>query len=82
MPELRGRQQNTHSMTSASRLASTNVVGDGSSRAPDDAEIIKAGLAAVKEWEAEHGAFTEEEIAWANDVLDRAQRFYEKQETR
>ena len=34
----------------------------------------------MEEWEAEHGAFTEEEIAWADEVLDRAEQFYENQE--
>lgn len=28
---------------------------------------IDAGLRGVAEWEAEHGAFTEEELAWADE---------------
>ena len=53
---------------------------DDETRSLEDAARIKAGLAAMEEWEAEHGAFTEEEIAWADDVLGRGQRFYENQE--
>jgi hypothetical protein len=38
---------------------------------------VRAGLAAVADWEAEHGAFTENEKAearaWASDVIARAQ---------
>jgi hypothetical protein len=30
---------------------------------------VAAGLHAVAEWEAENGPLTEEELAWANDVL-------------
>ena len=33
---------------------------------------IQAGLAAMREWEAEHGAFTEEELAKAHAVLAKA----------
>lgn len=61
-------------------LATTASAEDDEARALEDAAKIKAGLAAMKEWEAEHGAFTEEEIAWADEVLDRGQRFYENQE--
>ncbi|MDE0116140.1 MAG: hypothetical protein OXT07_05935 [bacterium] len=61
-------------------LATAASAGDEEARALEDADKIKAGLAAMKEWEAEHGAFTEEEKAWAKDVLDRGQRFYENQE--
>ena len=32
---------------------------------------IEAGLDAVRSWEAEHGAFTERELAEADAVLDR-----------
>ncbi len=32
---------------------------------------IEAGLAAMAEWEAEHGAFTDEEIAEADAILDK-----------
>ncbi len=35
-------------------------------------ERIRRGLAAVADWEAEHGAFTAEELAWADRVLDAA----------
>src|SRR5438552_2884811 len=33
---------------------------------------IREGLAAMREWEAEHGAFTEEEIAWADAQIAAA----------
>ncbi len=38
----------------------------------EQAAIIKAGLAAVEEWESEHGPLTEEVLAWADKVLDDA----------
>lgn len=69
-------------MSSAHQSVSTASTGDGDSPARDDAAIIKAGLAAVEEWEAENGAFTEEELAWADEVLDRAQRHYENLKNR
>jgi hypothetical protein len=34
----------------------------------------KDGLAAVAEWEAEHGPFTAEEIAAADAILDAARK--------
>lgn len=37
-------------------------------------EMIRRGLALVAEWEAEHGAFTPEETAWADRVFDAAER--------
>lgn len=40
-------------------------------RAAERALKISEGLAAVAEWEAEHGAFTEEEMAAADAELDR-----------
>ena len=39
-----------------------------------NALAIEDGLAAVAEWEAEHGAFTSEELAQADAALDRAAR--------
>jgi hypothetical protein len=36
--------------------------------------VIRAGLAAVAEWEAEHGEFTEEELARARARLERSGR--------
>jgi hypothetical protein len=33
---------------------------------------IQRGLAAVNEWETEHGAFVEEELIEADGILDRA----------
>ena len=39
-----------------------------------NALAIEDGLAAVAEWEAEHGAFTDEELAAADRILDRADR--------
>lgn len=64
------------------RAVSTASTGDSDSLVRDDAAIIKAGLAAVAEWEAENGPFTEEEIAWADAVLDRAERHYENLKNR
>ena len=43
-------------------------------RAAQKALAIEDGLAAVAEWEAEHGAFTAEEIATADAILDDARR--------
>lgn len=39
-------------------------------RAAENAIAIEEGLAAVAEWEAEHGAFTASELAAADAVLD------------
>lgn len=39
-------------------------------RALRDSLRREAGLAAVDAWEQEHGAFTPEELAWADAVLD------------
>lgn len=39
-------------------------------RAAENALAIEDGLAAVAEWEAEHGALTAEELAAADAVLD------------
>lgn len=39
-------------------------------QAARDALAIEDGLAAVREYEAEHGAFTDEERAWARAELD------------
>jgi hypothetical protein len=36
--------------------------------------LIRRGLRAVAEWEAEHGAFTAEEIAEADRLLDEFDR--------
>lgn len=43
-------------------------------RAAQNALAVEDGLAAVAEWEAEHGAFTAEEIAAADAVLDAARK--------
>lgn len=43
-------------------------------RAAAKALAIEDGLAAVAEWEAEHGAFTAEEIAAADAILDAARK--------
>ena len=32
--------------------------------------VLDEGLAAVRAWEAEHGALSHEELTWANAVLD------------
>ena len=34
--------------------------------------VLETGLAAVREWEHEHGELTPEELAWADAVLDGA----------
>ena len=39
--------------------------------AASQALVIEHGLAAVAEWEAEHGPLTDEELAAADAVLDR-----------
>ncbi len=38
--------------------------------AAERALVVEEGLAAVREWEAEHGALTVGELAWADAVLD------------
>ena len=43
-------------------------------RAAQNALAVEDGLAAVAEWEREHGAFTAEEIAAADAVLDAARK--------
>ena len=40
--------------------------------AAERALVIERGLAGVAEWEAEHGALSTEELAWADSVLDRS----------
>ena len=40
--------------------------------AAERALLIEGGLAAMAEWEAEYGAPTEEDLAWADSVLKRA----------
>ncbi len=35
---------------------------------------LRRGLRAMEEWQADHGAFTDEELAAADDALDRALR--------
>ena len=37
--------------------------------AAERALVVEEGLAAVREWEAEHGALTAQELAWADRVL-------------
>ena len=32
--------------------------------------VLEAGLDAVREWEAEHGELSADDLAWADDVLD------------
>jgi hypothetical protein len=43
-------------------------------RAAQNALGVEEGLAAVAEWEAEHGAFTAVEIAAADAILDAARK--------
>lgn len=40
-------------------------------RAAENALAVEDGLAAVAEWEAEHGALTAEELQSADAILDR-----------
>ena len=40
--------------------------------AAERALIVENGLAAVADWEAEHGEFSTNELAWADTVLDAA----------
>lgn len=40
--------------------------------AAENALAIERGLEAVREWEAEHGAFTADELAEADRMLDRS----------
>ena len=75
-------EQRSHPMSSAPQPVPTTATDDSDSPVRDDAAIIKAGLAAVAEWEAENGPFTEEEIAWANEVLDRAEQHYQNLKNR
>ena len=39
--------------------------------AAENALAIEAGLDAVRDWEAEHGAFSADELAAADQMLDR-----------
>lgn len=39
--------------------------------AAERALLVEAGLSGVKAWEAEHGELSDEELAWADSVLDR-----------
>lgn len=38
--------------------------------AAERALVVEEGLKAVREWEAEHGALTAGELAWADSVLN------------
>ena len=38
--------------------------------AAERALVVEAGLAGVREWEAEHGELTREELAWADEILE------------
>lgn len=42
------------------------------SAAAGRALVVEDGLAAVQAWEDEHGDVTDEELAWADTILDRA----------
>ncbi|WP_419851377.1 hypothetical protein [Candidatus Poriferisocius sp.] len=59
-------------MSSTAQSVSAASTDDGDSPARDDAAIIKAGLAAVEEWEAEHGPISAEALAWAEEALNEA----------
>jgi len=45
-------------------------VGRRTNAAAERALIVETGLAAVAEWEADHGALASGELAWADSVLD------------
>ncbi|MCY3634163.1 MAG: hypothetical protein OXH23_00980 [bacterium] len=55
-------------------MATTASAVDDETRALEDAARIKAGLAAVEEWEAEHGPISAEALAWAEEAFDEAFR--------
>jgi len=38
--------------------------------AAERALVLEAGLAAVRDWEADHGVLSDQELAWADAVLD------------
>ncbi len=40
--------------------------------AAERALVVEAGLAGVREWEAEHGELAPDELAWADEVLNGA----------
>lgn len=39
--------------------------------AAERALILEEGLAQVRVWESEHGELTDDELAWADSILDR-----------
>jgi len=39
--------------------------------AAERALVLEAGLAGVEAWEAEHGELSDQELAWADSILDR-----------
>lgn len=67
-------QHRAVSMSSVPQSVSTASTGDGDSPVRDDAAIIKAGLAAVAEYEAEHGPISAEALAWAEEAFEEAFR--------
>ena len=67
-------QPRVHPRPSPLHSAVSSAIGDEDSRTREDTEIIKAGLAAVKEWEAEHGPIAPEALAWAKSAFDEALR--------
>jgi len=40
--------------------------------AAERALVVEAGLLGVRDWEAAHGEFTPEELAWADEILEGA----------
>lgn len=40
--------------------------------AAEQALRVEAGLAAVRDWETDHGALTNAELEWADEILDAA----------
>ncbi|WP_420446103.1 hypothetical protein [Candidatus Poriferisodalis sp.] len=57
--------ENAASAAAASGLSLSAWLNDAAERAIR----IEEGLAAVREWELEHGELTAEELAWADEVL-------------
>ena len=67
-------EQRSHPMSSAPQPVPTTATDDSDSPVRDDAAIIKAGLAAVAEYEAEHGPISAEALAWAEEAFEEAFR--------
>jgi hypothetical protein len=56
-----------HDWADAEGVGVSAVVND----ALRDALVREAGLAAMEQWQSEHGRFAPEELAWADRLIDR-----------